>query len=446
MVGRQVILPFLGLRSIHGSDMNRTPTNRTLRGETTSSSIQGHQTAGPIRNKGKKRDDAAVGMETASGGGSREAAQENFDAGKTLLRWYDRCGRQLPWRIRPEDRQRGMRPDPYRVWLSEIMLQQTRVAAATPYYHAFLERWPTVESLAASPVEAIMERWAGLGYYARARNLHACARTVVSEHGGQFPSTVAELRNLPGIGPYTASAIGAIAFDIPTVPVDGNVERVMARFHGVQDALPGAKPRLRQFARLLEPSPRPGDLAQALMDLGATVCTPRNPDCGRCPWQNECAAHRNGWQADLPRRDPKPARPVRRGVAYVIRREDGAVWLCRRPAKGLLGGMLGLPGTAWTAEEPSETEAHHAAPVSASWQVIEGEVQHVFTHFELRLRVHVTTINGSRKLNGGNWVEPFRLADTALPTVMRKALEHGLRQTIRDLQTNPVGRDSPSKG
>ena len=446
MAGHQVILPFQGFRSIHGSRMNRTPPNRTLRGEETSSATAGHRKADRIRNRGKKRDDAAAGTETPPAGGTRESAQQVFDAGTALLHWYDHCGRQLPWRIRPEDRQRGARPDPYRVWLSEIMLQQTRVAAATPYYHAFLERWPTVESLAASPVEAIMERWAGLGYYARARNLHACARTVVSDHGGQFPSTMAELRNLPGIGPYTASAIAAIAFDIPTVPVDGNVERVMARFHGVQDALPGAKPRLRQFARLLEPSPRPGDLAQALMDLGATVCTPRNPGCGRCPWQKECAAHRNGWEADLPRRDPKPVRPVRRGVAYLVQREDGAIWLCRRPARGLLGGMLGLPGTDWTAEGPGETETHQAAPLSASWQMTGGEVRHVFTHFELRLRIYVTTVNGSRNLTGGNWVEPFRLADTALPTVMRKALEHGLRQTIRDLQTKPVGSDNPSKG
>ena len=409
--------------------MNRKNPNQTLREEEASGATAVSRNAGKIRNTNKKRDDAAAGRETAPARGSRESGEQDFDAGKALLHWYDRFGRHLPWRIRPEDRKHGMRPDPYRVWLSEIMLQQTRVAAATPYYLAFLEQWPTVESLAASPMEAILERWAGLGYYARARNLHACAREVVSRHGGRFPSAIAELRDLPGIGPYTASAIAAIAFDIPTVPVDGNVERVMARFHGVREALPGAKPRLRELALSLNPSPRPGDLAQALMDLGATVCTPRNPDCGRCPWQTGCTAYRNGRESDLPRRDPKPARPVRRGIAYLVRREDGAVWLCRRPEKGLLGGMLGLPGTEWTVDGPSEAEMRQAAPLPVLWHKAEGEVRHVFTHFELRLQVYTTTVDERQNLTGGRWVEPFRLVDTALPTVMRKALEHGVRQT-----------------
>ena len=246
----------------------------------------------------------------------RRAGPGDPDAFASLLGWYDRSGRTLPWRVRPEDRAQGKKPDPYRVWLSEIMLQQTRVAAVIPYYDAFLEGWPTVEALADAPVEAVMERWAGLGYYARARNLHTCARQVARRHGGRFPETEAELRSLPGIGPYTAAAIAAIAFDAPTVPVDGNVERVLARVHGVQAPLPAAKPQLRALALLLAPNPRPGDFAQALMDLGATVCTPRNPDCPRCPWASGCVANRNGSASELPRRlaEARPPGAARCGI------------------------------------------------------------------------------------------------------------------------------------
>ncbi len=373
--------------------------------------------------------------QTSEPGGDPEPAAEclgtspkTFDAGGTLLDWYDLSGRQLPWRVRPEDWARGVRPDPYRVWLSEIMLQQTRVAAVIPYFNAFLQRWPTVEALARAPVEAVMASWAGLGYYARARNLHACARQVASRHDGRFPAGEEELRALPGIGLYTAAAVAAIAFDEAAVPVDGNVERVMARFHGVQDPLPGAKRKLRSFALSLAPCPRPGDLAQALMDLGATVCTPRKPDCPRCPLRSHCKAHRNGWEAQLPRRAPKRVRPARRGVAYLAMRRDGAVWLVRRPAEGLLGGMLGLPGTAWTIDGPTEKEARGAAPLSAPWRKLDGEVSHVFTHFELRLSVRAAIVDGDPDMPGGRWVAASGLDQEALPKAMRKAVEHGVPQ------------------
>ena len=353
-----------------------------------------------------------------------------FDAGEALLDWYDLFGRQLPWRVRPEDWARGVRPDPYRVWLSEIMLQQTRVTAVIPYFNAFLRRWPTVEALANAPVEAVMASWAGLGYYARARNLHACSRQVASRHDGCFPAREEELRALPGIGLYTAAAVAAIAFNEPAVPVDGNVERVMARFHGVQDPLPGANRKLRSLALSLAPSPRPGDLAQALMDLGATVCTPRKPDCPRCPLRSHCKAHRNGWEAQLPRRVPRRVRPVRRGVAYLAMRRDGAVWLVRRPAEGLLGGMLGLPGTAWTTGGPTEKEASGAAPFFAPWRKLDGEVSHVFTHFELRLSVRAAIVDGDPDMPDGRWVAAHGLDREALPKAMKKAVEHGVRQVV----------------
>ena len=390
-------------------------------------------------------DDKGMTGSSASTGGpeplpeSAGAEPGNADAVASLLQWYDSFGRSLPWRVRPEDRARGKKPDPYRVWLSEIMLQQTRVAAVIPYYDAFLERWPTVEALAEAPVEAVMERWAGLGYYARARNLHACARQVAKRHGGRFPETEAELRSLPGIGPYTAAAIAAIAFDVPSVPVDGNVERVMARVHGVQKPLPAAKPQLRALAVSLAPNPRPGDFAQALMDLGATVCTPRNPDCPRCPWASRCEANRNGCAADLPRRLPKRARPVRRGVAFLVMREDGAIWMQRRVAEGLLGGMLGLPGTEWTGDGPGERDIRAAAPLAADWHAVEGSVRHVFTHFELRLTLHAAVVDAVPHHVEGHWVAVDDLDREAIPTLMRKAVDHAiLRMRQEQIRRQPT--------
>ena len=285
---------------------------------------------------------------------------------RDLLGWYDRNARVMPWRIGPLDR--TQRPDPYRVWLSEVMLQQTTVAAVRAYVHRFTTLWPTVSDLAAAADADVMAAWAGLGYYARARNLLKCARAVVSGHGGVFPDTRAGLLTLPGIGPYTASAISAIAFDRPETVVDGNVERVMARMYDLHDPLPGSKPALTALASVLTPANRPGDYAQAVMDLGATICTPRSPACGICPWRTPCAARVAGTQAGLPRKMPKKVQPVRHGIAYVARRADGAWLLETRANSGLLGGMLGFPGSDWSdAPQP-------APPIAADWADPTGAV------------------------------------------------------------------------
>jgi A/G-specific adenine glycosylase len=317
----------------------------------------------------------------------------------------------MPWRVSPQDRAAGVRPDPYRVWLSEVMLQQTTVAAVRAYFHRFTARWPGVADLAAARDEDVMGEWAGLGYYARARNLLKCARAVVSLHGGQFPATREGLLTLPGIGPYTAAAIASIAFDEAAVVVDGNVERVMARLYHVEVPLPAAKAELTRLAAGLTPALRPGDHAQAVMDLGATICTPRNPACGLCPWRDPCRARTLGVQASLPRKTAKPAKPVRQGTLW-LGHHEGRWLLERRPERGLLGGMLGFPGDGWDG-------AGGPAPADAPWQDI-GEVRHTFTHFHLILRVLLAPL-GSLPPSRGQFIarEDFRPAD--LPTVMRKA-------------------------
>ena len=332
---------------------------------------------------------------------------------ENLLRWYDQSARIMPWRVPPQDRALGVRPDSYRVWLSEVMLQQTTVAAVKDYFHRFTRRWPTVADLASAEDAAVMAEWAGLGYYARARNLLKCARTVVTDHGGMFPDTREGLLKLPGIGPYTASAIAAIAHDEPATVVDGNVERVMARLYLVQTPLPAAKGELTRLAAKLTPSTRPGDYAQAVMDLGATICTPRNPACGLCPWREPCLARAEGIQASLPRKSPKPDKPTRHGMLWLAHR-DGAWLMERRPDRGLLGGMLGFPGDGWDG-------AGGPPPVSAAWQDI-GEVRHTFTHFHLILRLQLASL-GSAPPARGYFVQrgDFRPAD--LPTVMRKAFD-----------------------
>ncbi len=335
---------------------------------------------------------------------------------RDLLGWYDRMARRLPWRAPPGS---GRRPDPYRVWLSEVMLQQTTVAAVKGYYETFTERWPRVEDLAAAADAEVMAAWAGLGYYARARNLLACARTVAQAHGGRFPATEDGLRALPGVGPYTAAAVAAIAFDRPAVVLDGNVERVMARLHAVEAPLPGAKERLRALAARLTPVERPGDYAQAVMDLGATICNPRAPACGLCPWREPCEGRRRGVAAELPRKVAKPVRPTRFGIAYLAQRPDGAVLLETRPAKGLLGGMLGLPGTEWTEAAPAPRP-----PLAADWRAAGAEVRHTFTHFHLRLRVEVARV-GAAAAPGGDWRPWTAALEASLPTVMKKALRLG---------------------
>jgi A/G-specific adenine glycosylase len=299
-----------------------------------------------------------------------------------LLSWYDAHARALPWRAPPGDH---ARTDPYLVWLSEVMLQQTTVPHATPYFLKFTREWPTVRDLAAAQDGDLMAAWAGLGYYARARNLLRCARAVADEHGGVFPDTEEGLRLLPGIGAYTAAAVAAIAFDRPANVVDGNVERVMARLFAVEAPLPAAKPQLAKLAAYLVSEMRPGDWAQALMDLGATICKPRQPLCELCPVSDQCAALRTGVPETYPRKTKKADRPRRHGVAYLIRRGD-AFALVRRPDKGLLGGMLGLPTSEWRATPWSDTEAVDVAPLEAQWRDL-GVVEHVFTHFALALRV-----------------------------------------------------------
>jgi len=293
------------------------------------------------------------------------------------------------------------------------MLQQTTVAAVRDYFHRFTARWPTVAALAAAEDAAVMGEWAGLGYYARARNLLKCARSVMADHGGRFPATREGLLTLPGIGPYTASAIAAIAFDKAATVVDGNVERVMARLHRVEVPLPKAKAELTRLASTLTPATRPGDYAQAVMDLGATVCTPRNPACGICPWMAPCAARVAGVQADLPRKLPKAAKPVRRGTLWLARRNDGAWLLETRPEKGLLGGMLGFPGSAWDG-------AGGDAPMPADWQDA-GEVRHTFTHFHLYLALRVAEVPAGAVPVRGQFLRRAAFSPADLPTVMRKA-------------------------
>ena len=341
------------------------------------------------------------------------------DPASRLLVWYDRHRRDLPWRAPP-----GAAPDPYRVWLSEIMLQQTTVAAAAGYFRRFLSRWPTLEALARAELDEVLHVWQGLGYYARARNLHRCARLLAGEHGGRFPDSEADLRALPGIGAYTAAAVAAIAFDRPATPVDGNVERVVARLFAVEAPLPRAKPALRRLASGLTPNRRPGDFAQATMDLGATVCTPRSPRCGHCPLAADCAAFRAGIAGELPRREPRAPRPTRYGTAFWAIRPDGAVLLRRRPESGLLGGMMEVPSTQWAEARPG-CRALSDAPARADWRPVPGRVRHTFTHFQLELEILSGAVEDWRRA-AGVWSPVSRLGEHALSSVMKKVVRHAL--------------------
>ena len=385
----------------------------------------------------------------------------------TLLAWYDRHRRVLPWRA-----PKGERQNPYRVWLSEIMLQQTTVQAVGPYFLKFLKKWPTVKAMAAAEQDDILGAWAGLGYYARARNLHKAAKAVANA-GGTFPSTYDGLRELPGIGDYTAGAIAAIAYDLPHAAMDANAERVIARYAAIEEPLPKSKPAMREVLQSLVPQKRAGDFAQALMDLGSAICTPKRPGCLNCPWMEDCKARKRGIQELLPVKAAKAARPLKRGAAFVVRDATGAVLLVKRPEKGLLGGMLQPPLGPWTEDFPSKAKAMKQAPFKADWKKRVGIVRHGFTHFELEIEVYVAevlqrpthiqtchprTSDAKRSEGKGTqvsksaqpiaprplhavaakslgsltqaapgminvfWIEKRKLKDAALPTVMRKII------------------------
>ncbi len=334
-----------------------------------------------------------------------------------ILSWYDRSARRLAWRVAPADRAKGVAPDPYRVWLSEVMLQQTTVATVTPRFEAFVERWPTVLALAAADEDDVLAAWAGLGYYARARNMHACARQVANERGGVFPDTEEELLKLPGVGPYTAAAIAAIAFDRRAVVVDGNIERVAARLFLIDRPIREAKAELKERLEGVWPTRRSGDFAQGLMDLGATVCTPTTPSCLICPATAYCAASADGDPARLPVKAKRAAKPEREGVAYALFDTRGRVLLEKRPPKGLLGGMLALPSAGWSAIDSDP-------PADVGWRDV-GAIAHVFTHFRLTLSVRVADApRGRRAKSGERWFDP----ETApAPTAMRKAIDLAVR-------------------
>ena len=351
----------------------------------------------------------------------RPSSKKAAPTARTLLAWYDVHRRTLPWRARP-----GERTDPYRVWLSEIMLQQTTVVAVAAYYREFLRRWPDVRVLAKAPLDDVLAAWAGLGYYARARNLHRAAKMVVDEFGGRFPRTAEELRKLPGVGAYTAGAIAAIAFDAREAAVDANAERVLARAFAVEGPMPKAKIRLRALGQSLVPENRAGDFAQALMDLGSAICTPKRPACANCPWSKNCEGRKRGIQELLPVKGAKAARPLRHGAAFVARDARGAVLLVRRPENGLLGGMMQPPLGPWSANFPSTKEAMLQAPFRAAWQKRAGIVRHGFTHFELEIEVYEAKAIAHSKTKAGFWVGESDLHAVALPTVMRKIIAHGL--------------------
>jgi A/G-specific adenine glycosylase len=363
---------------------------------------------------------AAIASENASPAGSRA---------ERLLAWYDRHARVLPWRVSPSERTGGRLPDPYHVWLSEIMLQQTTVEAVRPYFREFLDKWPDVRSLAAADADDVMKAWVGLGYYSRARNLKKCADAVVAGHGGKFPSEFNELIKLPGIGRYTAAAIAAIAFEQSEAVVDGNVERVTSRLFAISTPLPKAKAEITEAVQRMLPPDRPGDFAQAMMDLGATVCTPRRPACLPCPLNADCAALSAGDPEFYPVRPAKGERPTRRGAAFVAVRTDGAVLLRKRPDTGLLGGMAEVPTTGWTARADGETGVD-AAPFPADWRRA-GSAAHVFTHFSLELAVYRADVGTIPALAGCWWSRPGDLMGEALPTVMKKVIEAAIPDATR---------------
>jgi A/G-specific adenine glycosylase len=336
----------------------------------------------------------------------------------SLLAWYDRAGRDLPWRVKTG------RADPYRVWLSEIMLQQTTVEAVKPYFAKFLALWPDVKSLAAADDQAVMTAWAGLGYYARARNLLACARAVAREFDGRFPETEEGLRALPGIGAYTAAAIAAIAFGERAIVIDGNIERVITRLAAIDTPLPKAKPEIRAVLDGMVPEARPGDFAQALMDLGATVCTPKSPSCLICPLSDACVARARGQATSFPVKPAKKGKKALQSLAFVVLDRDNRILLCTRPAKGLLAGMAEVPNAEWSANAATL----QAAPIHTEWQRLNEPVIHIFTHIDLRMDIAVARLVATIPApEGMRWVKVGDLDSEPVPTLFRKAIEAGLR-------------------
>ena len=339
-----------------------------------------------------------------------------------LLDWFDQHRRSFAWRALP-----GEIIDPYKVWLSEIMLQQTTTDTVRGYFGKFISRWPTIEDLAAAELDEVLQIWQGLGYYARARNLHKCAKLIVADYDGKFPEKEASLVKLPGIGSYTAAAITAIAFDQVATPVDGNVERVMARLHRITKPLSSVKNDLKMRAAEFTPSKRCGDYAQAVMDLGATICTPKKPACAVCPWSEICQAYIVGDMEMFPIRTPKKPKPTRYASVFWLLDGRGKVFIRRREEKGLLGGMMEFPSSDWVVGQWQKKEALDYAPAVIDWQILDGKIRHTFTHFHLELRVLKGVQKDGAALDG-IWCEIDQLGNYALPTVMKKVSAHAIRE------------------
>jgi A/G-specific adenine glycosylase len=345
--------------------------------------------------------------------------------GSRLLKWFDANRRDLPWRAREGDL-----ANPYHVWLSEIMLQQTTVPTVIPYFGNFVARWPTVQDLAASDLDDVLHAWQGLGYYARARNLYKCAGVIATEFDGILPDNEETLLKLPGIGAYTAAAVAAIAYQKPSVPVDGNIERVISRMHALEQPAKLIRKKISGLAAEMLPTERPGDFAQAMMDLGSMVCRPKSADCAACPWQSGCTSSATGDWARFPVKLAKPDKPTRKGVAFWLVRDDGAVYLRRRPEKGLLGGMIEIPSTLWREEDWTTEAALGSSPDGANWRQLPGHVKHTFTHFHLLITIVIGTADHTRP-NDGYWCKPDEFGDYALPTLMKKIARHAMSEKVQ---------------